>query len=183
MTQIQYGEHTLDFSALPPKSLEAMLKRGVAHFLGNEQAAKVTNWKAKFVADQGAEPGEDEVAAKKAELVANALKMLAEGTVGTATRGPAADPIESEMDRIARREINETLKKHGLKFTGKGDDRKATFVNGESFTMDELIERRLANPEHEARIRKAAEKAIRDAAKQADAAKSVGGKLDLSAIG
>jgi hypothetical protein len=180
--QVQYGTHSLDFTSLPPKSLEAMLKRGVTHFLGNEQAAKVTNWKKKFVEEHGAEPGEDELQAKKAEYVIAALAALNEGTVGTASRGPAIDPLDAEMERLAKAEINDIIKKAGAKFSGKGDDRKVTFGDGSSFTMDELIDRRLNNPDHAARIQKAAEKALKEKAKAVEAAKS-SGPISLDAIG
>jgi len=185
---VTYGNITLDFTALPGKSTEAMLRRGVTHFLGNEQAAKVTGWKQKLAEDK-VFPSDDEIAAKKAEYVAVALKALEEGTVGTATRGPAADPIEAEMERIAKREINGILKTNNAKFTGKGDERKVTFANGDSFTMDELVERRLSGVDketgqpHADRLRKLAEKAIKDAARQAEKAKAAGGLADASAIG
>lgn len=181
--QVTYDNVSLDFTTLPAKSLEAMLKRGVTHFLGNEQAAKVTGWKARFAEDNnGAQPGDDEVAAKKAEYRGIAIAALQAGTVGTATRGPAADPIEAEMERIAKREINEVLKKNGAKFTGKGDERKVTFANGDSFTMDELIERRLANVDHKARIEKEAKRALAASAKAAEQVKSAG-PLDVGSIG
>lgn len=181
--QLTYGETTVDFSTLPAKSQEALAKRGLTHFLGNEQAAKVSGWKAKFAEDNnGAEPGADEISAKKAEYVLNAVKALMEGTVGTATRGPAADPIDAEMDRIAKREISIVLKSNGAKFSGKGDERVVTFANGEKFTMEQLVERRLANVEYAPRIRKEAEKAISNAAKAAEKAKSAG-PLDLGSIG
>lgn len=181
--QLSYGDITIDFSTLPPKSQEALAKRGLTHFLGNEQAAKVSGRKAKYAEDNnGTAPADDEVAAWKVEYIQAAVKALMEGTVGTATRGPAADPIEAEMERIAKREINEVLKKNGAKFSGKGEERVVTFADGQKFTMDQLVERRMANADHAARIRKEAERAIKAAAKQAEAVKSAG-PLDLGAIG
>lgn len=180
--QVTYGIHQFDFTKLPAQTLEAMLKRGVTHFLGNEQASKVSGWTKKFSTDNdGALPGDDEVAAKKAEYVAEAIAKMEAGTVGTASRGPSADPIEAEMDRIAKREINLVLKENNAKFSGKGDDRKVTFADGTSYTMDELIERRLGNADHSARIRKEAEKALRAAAKAAESAK--GKVASIDAIG
>lgn len=181
--QVTYGTNTFDFTKLPEATALAMLKRGVTHFLGNEQAAKVTNWKKKFVEDNGAEPGEDELAAKKAEFVEAGIVAMNEGTVGAGSRGPAADPIEAEMERIAKREINGILKTNGAKFVGKGDDRKVEFGDGSRFTMDELVDRRLANTEHAARIRKEAEKAIKAAAKAAEVAKAAGGVASVDSIG
>lgn len=184
--QVTYGTITLDFTTLPPKSLEAMLKRGVTHFLGNEQASKVSGWKARLA--EGSDeaparvPSDEEVSAKKAEYVAAALAALQAGTVGTASRGPSVDPVEAEMDRIAKREIKAILEKNGAKFAGKGEDRKVTFADGSAFTMDELVDRRLANATEGARIKSEAEKAIRQAAKQAEKAKGAG-PLDLGSIG
>ena len=72
--QVTYGTHTLDFTKLPAKSLEAMLKRGVTHFLGNEQASKVSGWKARFVETEKREPNDDEVAEVKSAYIAKALE-------------------------------------------------------------------------------------------------------------
>lgn len=181
--QVTYGTITLDFTKLPAKSLEAMLKRGVTHFLGNEQASKVSGWKKGFEEANQASPSDEEVSAKKADYVAKALEALEAGTVGTASRGPSVDPVEAEMERIAKREIKAILDKSGAKFTGKkGEERKVTFGDGSAFTMDELVDRRLANPTEGPRIRTEAEKAIRVAAKMAEKAKAAG-PLDLGAIG
>lgn len=182
MTQISYGTYTLDFSKFPAQSALAMLKRGVTHYLGNEQAAKVSNRKAKYLARTKVEAADDEVAAWKEEFVQAAIAALADGTVGMATRGPSVDPVEAHMERIAKAEISNILKTSGTKFTGKGEDRKIKAANGEEFTMDTLVERRLANPDHGGRIRKEAEKAVKNAAKAAEAVKGAG-PVDLSAIG
>ena len=72
-------------------------------------------------------------------------------------------------------QIKQIAEANGAKFVGKGEDRKVAFADGSSFTMDELIDRRLANPEHGPRIRKDAEKAIKDAARKAEKAKVAGG--------
>lgn len=182
MTQISYGTYNLDFSKFPAQSSLAMLKRGVTHYLGNEQAAKVTNWKAKFLEENKVEPADDEVAAKKNEFILAAIAALEAGTVGMATRGPSIDPVEAHIERIAKAEINNILRASGTKFTGKGEDRKIVAANGDSFTMDDLVERRLANPTEGPRIRKLAEKAVKDAAKAAEVVKAAG-PLDISAIG
>lgn len=182
--QVIYGDHNLDFTKLPAKSLEAMLKRGVSHFLGNEIASKITARKNKHKADNaGAEMPEADIAALHAEFVAKALTALAEGTVGTATRGPAMDPVEAKMEALAWAEILVILKNNGSKSTGKGDERVWEFANGQKFTKDELIGRRLdpTGPAgvdsktgviHADRLRKDAEKAIKAAAKVAEAAKA-----------
>lgn len=175
---VTYGEHTLDFSVLPPKSLEAMLKRGVSHFLGNEIASKVSTRKKKHAADNaGAELSADEAVALRNEFTTNALAALSAGTVGTASRGPAADPVDAEAERIAWSEVQLVLKSNNIKASGKGDERVWEFANGAKFSKDELIERRITNAEHKDRIFKDAEKNIKARAKKLSTAKVEGDAL------
>ena len=180
---VTYGTHEFDFTKLPESTLTGMLKRGVTHFLGNEQAAKVTNWSKKVLKDTGELPTDDELAAKKAEYVSAAIGAMQAGEVGQGSRGPATDPMELEMERIAKSEITEVVKKNGGKWTGKGDDRGVTFKDGSRLTMEDMVERRLGNPEHGPRIQKEAEKALKAKAKEAEKAKAAGGLSDASAIG
>lgn len=178
MTTITYGDHVVDFSKLPEASVAAILRRGLTHYLGNEQASKLASW----VKGQDGEVSEDAKAARKAELVSSALSALQAGTIGQSVRMPKVDPVEAEMDKIAKGEIKSTLAAAKMGFKGKGEDRKVTFADGSAFTLDELVERRLANPEHSARIRREAEKAIKARARQAEKAASAG-PVGLDAIG
>jgi hypothetical protein len=167
---VQYGDMNLDFTKLPEQSALAMLKRGVAHYFGNEIASKISGRKAKFKEDKegnptGADMDEASVEALRTQFIAEALAKLTDGTVGTSTRGIGLDPVEAKMESIARKEIGDVLKANKAKFTGKGEDRKVKFADGSEFTMDQLVERRLANPEHADRIGKLAKKAIADAEK------------------
>ena len=182
--KITYGTHEFDFAALPVQSLTAMVKRGLTHYLGSEQASKVTRDKAQYQDDNaGAEMSEADINAAKAEYVASAIAALQAGTVGTSTRGPSLDPVEAEVARIAKAEINTVLKANGATFkkVGEGDTAKrvVTFANGDAFTMAELVERRLAA--HGERIRKEAEKAVKKASEQAAKSKvaSAGSVADL----
>lgn len=178
--QVTYNEVSLDFTNLPAASLLAMLKRGVSHYLGNEIAAKISGRKDK-AEKEGTPLSESDVEALRAEFTDKAISALHEGTVGSATRGPAADPVDVAAERIARAEVNDVLKANKAKWTGKGDDRHVKFADGSTLTMDEMIERRLANPDHADRIRKAAEKAVADAKKKA-AKLVVEGGLSASAF-
>lgn len=175
--QVTYGDITLDFATLPDSSRLAMLKRGVSHFFGNEIASKVSTRK-KAAADKGEPMSEADADALHAQFTADAIKALNEGTVGVSTRGPAADPVDVAAESIARAEVSDVLKANGAKFTGKGDERRVKFADGSEFTMDQLIERRLANPAHAERIRKAAEKVVADKAKKLAKAKVEGNLLD-----
>lgn len=141
MAQITFGDHTIDTASLPVQSVEALLRRGLSHFLGNEQASKVAGWvKAFEKANPGQTVDEADKEAKKSEYVKAALQALTDGTVGMG-RAPAISPLEREIDRLARAEVVAVLKSNGIK-PPKGDE-KVKFANGAEFTMDELIERRI----------------------------------------
>ena len=178
MLQIQYGDHSVDFDALPEASKKALASRGLTHFLGNEQAAKLTNWAATRVAKaikelgeapaksdvdaatEMATPNDAERATRKIELVAEALKTLHDGTVGVRVGGPKADPIESIMSRLASVEVADVLRANKAKMP-KGDE--TVVIGGQSLTKAELIARRIAK--HGDRLRKAAQKELADKAK------------------
>lgn len=176
---VNYGALTLDFAAIPHTSLMAMLRRGVTHYFGSEQASKVTGH---FDPDNY-DAAKNEVAPTdtpearatfKAECVAKAHEALLAGTVGVSTRGPAIDPVEKIAQGIAKAEILAILKKAKLAWPKKPED-KITFPNGDAFTGQELIARRLAKEGD--RINKDAKaehaKRVREAEKRAKAAESV----------
>lgn len=175
-----YGKHAIDFSTLPQPSVVAMLRRGLSHFLGSEQASKVTAY---FDPDRKLAEGETRLddtpenrELVKADFQAKAVDALLAGTVGVSTRGPAVDPIETEINRIARREVHDILKKSGVKPAKKADD--TVEIGGAKYTTDQLIARRLdaSSPagvdkktgvSHAERIGKEAAKVMADKAKAA----------------
>lgn len=170
---IEYGNLSFDFAALPEKSVRAMLSRGVTHFLGSEQASKVgpnSAWATKFEKENGRKPTEDEREAQKAANLDAAAKALIEGTIGSA-RGPKADPVEAAIEAMAEREVWDTLAGGNLCKKNKKpkDDDVFEFDNGEKFTFAELIERRINNPKHAERIRAAAVKKVEAERKARDA--------------
>lgn len=164
---ITYGDHTIDFAALPEASVRAILSRGVTHFLGNEQSAKVgpnSSWVAKFTKENGRAPTEDEVTAQRKLNIEKAIEALVAGSVGTA-RGPKVDPIEAEMDRIAEREVWDILSSQNPPLCKKNkkpkDEDEFTFADGTKLTFGTMVERRLS-PEkgHVDRITKEATKKV-----------------------
>lgn len=159
---ITYGETQVDFSKLPETSVRAMLSRGLTHFLGSEQASKVTSH---FTDKDGNKiPASDEDrASKKAEFVSAALGALLAGTVGVSTRGPAKDPLASEFDSIVKREVTATLKAQGLKFPKDGES--IEFANGTKRTGDEMLTN--YGTKHKDRIESEAKKAVADKARAA----------------
>ncbi len=142
---VKYGETELDFNTLPAASLVAMLRRGVSHFLGSEQASKVTglfkpdaegNVKA-TVADT-----EENRAKALAEFRASAIAALQAGTVGVSVRGPSVDPISAIINRLAKAEIKVVLGNMKLKAPAKAED-TIELPDGSKVTMAQLIARRL----------------------------------------
>lgn len=173
MTVFTYGNHTIDSGKLPQSSLDAMLKRGLAHYLGNEQASKVTSH------FDGETPSDEAKAAYKAECVAKAIQALNDGTVGVSTRGPRLDPVETYITRIAKAAVTDILK------TQKGPDGKpcrfpkdgevVTFANGETRTGPAMIAKWLAGNDPDGkpraeRVKREADKMLADAKRKAEKA-------------
>jgi hypothetical protein len=167
--QYTYGQLTIDSDKLNPIGLEALVKRGLSHLLGNEQSAKVgpeSAWFKNFVKDQSRNPTADEVSAQKVDFQKSAIESLYDGTIGTRASGPRVDPITAEMQTIARREIADVLRTQGIKKFPAGD--ATVTLAGETYTGEQLVARRIAK--HGDRLRKEAEKAVDARAKKAKAA-------------
>jgi hypothetical protein len=143
-----YG-HTIDLATLPASSQLALMRRGLAHYLGNEQASKVTAWSDK----QDGEVTDAAKAEAKAAFIAEAVKVMTEGNMGHGRVGtPRGTQLETIMRRIAESEIRAILKSNGVALPS-GD--KTVKLGAQEFTRQALIERRLA--QHGDRIRKDAE--------------------------
>jgi GH24 family phage-related lysozyme (muramidase) len=171
MTTITYGAHTIDTATLPEVSILSLISKGLAHFLGNEQASKVTRWKKdNESADEAA------VAATLAQYQADALVQLAEGKVGIHASRPRGSALETIMREIAEKEVRMVLKQSNL--TMPSGDKKLTFADGTELTRQDLLSRRLAHATHGPRIKALAEKEL--AARERNATKAMeaaGGNL------
>lgn len=187
---ITYGNHSIDPATLPEASVNALLTKGLAHFLGNEQASKITARivselkledsvvgdvrKAAITAYRAANP--KHVSDWTAEVVKEALGKLSAGTVGVSTRGPTGTKLDTVVRALAKAEVVSILSamSPSVKFP-KGEE-KVAFPDGNAFTGDELIARRLAK--HGERLTKEGEKKMADdarkAAKAAEGAKASG---------
>ncbi len=168
--KLTYGAHVVDFATVPPQSVTAMLRRGFSHFLGSEQASKVTAY---FDPDRKLAEGEarledtEENRQKvKADYQAKAVDALLAGTVGMSTRGPSIDPITTVINRLARAEVGNILKASGVKPPKKAED--TVEIGGQKFTMEQLVSRRLdPTKPYAERLGKEAAKIVADQAKKA----------------
>lgn len=162
--QLEYGTHKLDTAKWPEKSVEALIRRGLAHYLGNEQASKVT---AHF--DDKPDATDVEKAAFKAECQAKAIEALEKGTIGANVRGPRGSQVETIVRQLAEKEVRDILKHNGL--TMPSGDKVVEFANGEKLTRAQLIERRVAK--HGERLNKEAETEMKRREREAAKAGSV----------
>lgn len=187
-TQFNYGDLSIDSSKLSPVGLEALVRRGISHLLGNEQSSKVgpeSAWAKAFAESNKRPPSKDEIDAQKVELQKVAIQALYDGTIGIRAAGPRTNPLDSEMSSIAKREVLDVLRTQGIKKFPTGDD--VVTLGGQSFTGDILIERRLAK--HGERIKREAEKLIADKAKKQKSAQHAAqmamekGTVDADALG
>src|SRR5882724_11576693 len=192
---ITYGTFNIEVESLPAKSLEAMIQRGVSHYMGNEVAAKVAAWTNKLAEEKDGTPGheasDDEKTAKKEEIQADFYNRLLTGDIGTAIRGPQVTPFDKAAQAEARARVSARLKANGLKVP-KGDE---TIKLGDgAFTIQALIDRCIARELEDAfvinavtfePIRKVADRVVKDSQKRADAAakaKAEGAK-DAESVG
>lgn len=195
-TEFEYDGVKLDFSTIPQASLISFARKGVAHYLGNEQASKVSAAKAKAAEETKDEAGnvvpgralsDDEIAKLKADFREVALRAMNEGTMGLGgSRGPVKDPYETQLARLAAESVKATLKQHLIK-PPKGDE-AVTFADGTKRTMAEMIEKRLGGEAGDG-LRRAARKAVEEEAKRQIALKAAAqvkvetGTLTADALG
>lgn len=132
-------EHNV--ATYPVQTIVALLRRGIRVVKSNEVAARYAAWEKKELATEGREISESESGAKKAELTSAAEQSFIDGTLGDRKRGPAVDPLEVEMERIAWRQVKETLKKAGMSVPADGEF--ITTGSGDKLSKEDLIDRRL----------------------------------------
>lgn len=180
MPEIKYGDYVVDTATLPEASLVALTSRGLTHYLSNEVSSKVNSWAQgegqANSTDNAAvkawkEANKAAVDAKTEEVRKAAHAALLDGTVGTRTVGPRLTPLDTFKRQFAREGVVATLKANNIAVPKKKDD---TIVMGENtFTMDQLIDRRLANPKFAPDIEKRAKAAVREQEKGIEAASQV----------
>jgi len=166
MSIVTYGNHNIDTATLPVASIDSLLRKGISHFLGNEQASKVTAWVESVTKEKNVAPTDEEKAAKKAEFIKSAIEALVAGTVGTRVSGPRVEPIEAARNTIARKEVTDILRAANIKVP-KGDE-AVKFADGTEKTLAQMIATRLEK--FGDRIEKEAQKKLAEDARRVKAA-------------
>ena len=165
-TILAYGEHSIDLQAIPQASLVALARRGLVHYLGNEQSAKVSNAKKEAEA-KGENFGEAEIETLKVKLVAEAVAAIHAGQIGQGNRGPSKDPLQAAIESVTRASVVETLKANGIK-TPKGEE--TITIGGQVRTLAQMLANRYARDK--VAIDKEAHKRVEDARKREAVAKA-----------
>jgi len=157
--QFTYGSYEIDTAQFPTATIDALIRRGISHVLGNEAASKVVS------ADPEKTLSDEARAAKKVEYQKELLASMIAGTLGVRdARGPRIDPLQNVANSIARREILDILRAKRLK-APKGEEKLK--LGDQAFTMNELVARRLANPVEGTRIMREAQKHVSDLERKA----------------
>lgn len=165
---VEVNGKTLDLTALPGKSISALLSRGLTHYFGSEQASRVKTWKDKVLEDTKVEATEDEIVAFQGQRFQIALDNLMAGTIGQRAVGITIDPLEKVKEQIARQQVADILRTNGIKVPKK--DEAVKFADGTEKTMEAMIATRLAN--NNDAIEKQAKKQLADRAKEKAAAEA-----------
>lgn len=156
VTTFEYAGQQFDISAMPLPTVVSLVRRTVAHILGNEVASAIAA-KAEAAAATGTPLTDDQKAALKAQLIAEKANSIRTGQVSVTVRGPRGTALETIMRALAEGEIKETLKANGL--TMPSGDKTVKFPDGQEFTRAVLIARRLER--HGDRLRKEAEAEVK----------------------
>lgn len=162
-TILAYNEHSIDLKKIPEVSLVALARRGLVHYLGNEQSAKVSN--AKKAKEEAGE--EFDAEAFKSALVAEAVKAIHAGQIGQGNRGPTKDPLQAAIEAVTRASVVETLKANGIK-TPKGEE--TITIGGQVRTLAQMMVNRYARDK--VAIDKEANKRVEDQKKRDAVAKA-----------
>ena len=183
-TLVTYGEISFELDALPAKSLLAMVKRGVGHYLGNEQASKLTTWKEARETETGVPPTEEAIAQAKSGFQSDALAKLLAGEVGHSVRGPRGTAVDTVIRQIALERATKLLADAKLKMPVK--DEVITTPAGATYTRAQLIQRQIDAEKGSKAVTVFGGKTVREAAeakmRELDRAKAKSAETDLDEL-
>lgn len=164
---IAYNGHEVDFDSLPEPSRLALAHRGLRAYLGNEQASKVTAYKAKN-ADATAEM----IGEYHGGCIRGALEAMKAGNMSAGrTAAEPVDPVEQVMRKLAASDVSAKLKAGGYVRPRKAET-KISFPDA-SYTFAELVDRAIAKQGDA--LRKRAEAEIAAERRKVEKAKAAAG--------
>lgn len=135
---LKWGDYSTLPSEVPAVSLLALAQRGVTHYMGNEQASKLTAWVKK---PENKDATEEQVKAYAKTLHDAAWQKIMKGEMGVRSAGqPRITGIEAVMRKMATAWVSAALAKQGVKLP-TGD--KTVNMAGKDFTREQLIDRAL----------------------------------------
>lgn len=170
---ISYGNEPRVFRVavadIPANSLLALASKGLAHWLGNECASKVSTEKKRRVDANEPAMTEAEEEAMRNETQDAAWARIMSGEISAASRGPRGTALDTVIRRIGKDELVGLLTKMGIKFpegknkaTGQpntvtldgqavtGPDLLNKYVAGHTERLTTLAKREMARIEKEA---------------------------------
>jgi hypothetical protein len=178
------GSYEIDETKIDPAVTLRLLQRATAHILNNECAANVLgktkraivgkDGKVDTVTDEQLEAwraidaNAAQIDAWESEFCSAKISAMYDGTLSVrVARGPVRDPVEAAMRSIALAELKTDAKNRGAAWPKKDVPMQITAPNGTvyEFTADEMVDRRLARPDHGDRIKKLAERQVAEAAR------------------
>lgn len=158
-----FGDREIDTAGLPQATIEALLSRGLTHYLSNELSSKIgSRIKAHLAGDDGKvsditteamqafrdhPDNKDHVAKIVADATREHISRLETGTIGQrAAAAPKVDPVTAGVQKLAGEEVRRKLDANNLKLVKKLEGKNLpvaeqfiTFANGSRKTFAEMV--------------------------------------------
>jgi hypothetical protein len=180
MAQLKYGDHTVDTDAIPDAIKIVLMQRTFSHKMGNEVSAAVVSRCRTAMGNPDATKDAiaewrtahaSEVEAWESELRSSIVQSILDGTLGVREVGPRKDPVEAKFESLVTAYVRSVLKSGGKKLP-KDDETIIDLGNGVTRTRSQMLANARASQGD--RLRKEAEKMVRDEQRLADRAEKEG---------
>ena len=188
MATLKYGEDfSVETDAIPDAIKTALMQRTFAHKMGNEVSAAVVSRVRTAIGNPDATKDAVEVwrtanAAQvttwERELRAGIVKSILDGTMGVREGGPRKDPVDTKFDMLVLQYVRSVLKAGGKKLP-KDDETILDLGNGVTRTRSQMIANAKASQGD--RLRREAEKMVREEQRLADRAEKEAAKPEMNA--
>lgn len=188
MATLKYGEDfSVETDAIPDAIKTALMQRTFAHKMGNEVSAAVvsrvrtalgTPDATKDAVEAWRAANAPQVTAWERELRAGIVQSILDGTMGVREGGPRKDPVETKFDMLVLQYVRSVLKA-GNKKLPKDDETILDLGNGVTRTRSQMIANAKASQGD--RLRREAEKMVREEQRLAERAEKEAAKPEMNA--